>query len=155
MQLVLGECPGALDGGGPPRLEDRPGLAEALGVDRPHFCAVRVPPVELGSDERSDVHAVDADIHQVAVDVDVPQVDAPQARVEDRAAAHVRAPQEHPTQLPAGEVVLLPLEHVASLSGVRTVDLRETGPRARLVRSGTLAEPVTNAPPSRTTISRT
>ena len=43
------------------------------------------------------------------------------------------SPQEHPTQLPAVEVVLLPLEHVASLSGVRTVDLRETGPRAPLV----------------------
>lgn len=66
-------------------------------------------------------------------DVDVPQVDAPQARVEDRAAAHVRAPQEHPTQLAAGEVVLLPFEHVASLGGVQTVDLRRKEARSLLV----------------------
>jgi len=121
MQLLLGECPRTVDGGGPARLEDRPGLAKALGVDGPHLCAVRVPPVELGIDERSDVYAVDADIHQSAVDVDIPQVDTPQARVEDRAAAHIRAPQEHSTQLAAREVVVLPFEHGASLSvGVRT-----------------------------------
>ena len=47
-------------------------VAEALGVDRSHLGAVRVPPVELGRDERGDVHAVDPDIHQFAVDLDVP-----------------------------------------------------------------------------------
>src|SRR5262245_3517928 len=89
VQPGLRGAPGALDGDGPTRLEDRPRPAKAVRVARAHLRPVRVQAVELRVDERRDVDAVDAHVPDVTVDVEVPKVDTAQPRVGDRAATHV------------------------------------------------------------------
>ena len=94
VQLVGRKRAGALDGAGPEPLDDVPGLAVAGGVGRAHLGPVGVPPVELGLDERRDVDAVDADVLDVAGDVDVLEPDvagakAPQVDLAERRTAQV------------------------------------------------------------------
>ena len=53
-----------------------PRFAEACGVGRAHLGPVRIPPVEFGLDQRPDVDAVDRQVHDLAVDIDVAKLDA-------------------------------------------------------------------------------
>jgi hypothetical protein len=71
VQQVWRQALGALDGGRPRLFDDRPRLAEAVRGGWVELSALRVAPVELGLDERTNVDAVDPDVADLAVDVDV------------------------------------------------------------------------------------
>jgi hypothetical protein len=77
MQLPRRQMAGPLDGVAPQPLEDIPRLAETGRVCRAHPDPVRVPAVELGIDQRCDVDAIDHDVLDLAVYVDVDQLDPP------------------------------------------------------------------------------
>jgi hypothetical protein len=76
VQQVRVQPAGALDGPRPQPLDDVPRLAEAGRFRRAHPGALRVLPVELSLDQWADVDAVDPDVEDVAVEVDVVQIDA-------------------------------------------------------------------------------
>ncbi len=78
----------------PQPLQDGPRLAEAVAVVGSHLRPLGHPAVQLGLDQRRDVDAVDDDVLQLAVDLDVDQLDA----------AHPGAVQHGAADLHSGEV---------------------------------------------------
>jgi hypothetical protein len=74
--------------------EDFPRLAEAGRVFGAHPDPVGAPAVKLGLDQRADVDPVDGDVHDLAIDVDVDQLDA----------AHAYPGHVHPTEPGIGEI---------------------------------------------------
>lgn len=68
VQQVLRQRLGARDGGVPTAYDDVPRLPEPGGVRGPHENPVGVAAVELGLDQRCDVHPVDRHLLDVAVD---------------------------------------------------------------------------------------
>jgi hypothetical protein len=94
----------------PQPLEHRPRLAEAVGGIGAHLHPLGHAPVELGLDERDDIDAVDHQIAELAIDVDVEQFDA-----------------AHPYVLQPDEAKLRPGEVNVADEGVVEVDLVEGG----------------------------
>ena len=64
----------------------------------------RVPPVQLGVDERPDVDAIDRHVHDLAVDVDVDHLDAPHHDPAQVDGAELGTGHIDGTQLRAAEV---------------------------------------------------
>jgi hypothetical protein len=58
----------------PEPLKDVPRLAQPGRGRRAHLGPVRIPPGELGLDQRPDVDPVDGHVHDLAVDVDVDEL---------------------------------------------------------------------------------
>ena len=72
---ILKPCkPSCRLGLAPEPLKDVPRLAQPGRVRRAHLGPVRIPPGELGLDQRPDVDPVDGHVHDLAVDVDVDEL---------------------------------------------------------------------------------
>jgi hypothetical protein len=102
------EAAGALDGQSPAVFQDVPGLAEVVGRPRLHLGVVGIPTHHLGLDQRPDVDAVDDDVLQLAVDLDVEQLGASdpesvQIGLPDPHVVQVDQPERRPGQVDAIE----------------------------------------------------
>jgi hypothetical protein len=106
---------GPLDRRRPHPFDDRPRLAEAVRVGRVELRPFRVAPVQLGLDERHDIDAVDPDVADLAVDVDILQPRAAQRRAGEVHVAEPRAAEIDLLEPRAGEVLLHELDHPPSL----------------------------------------
>ena len=76
VQQLRVEIAGAVDGGRPEPLVEVPCLAEPVGGGGTELRSVRVSLVELGLHERRDVHPVDEEVLDLAVDAGVHHLDA-------------------------------------------------------------------------------
>lgn len=82
----------------------RPRLAEPVAVVGAHLRPIGHPTVELGLDERCDVHAVDDDVLQLPVDPHVEQLDSSHPGLGEERGADVRSREVHVPQACVGEV---------------------------------------------------
>src|SRR6266700_4110021 len=114
VQQLRSQAAGPLNGLGPQPLEDVPRLAEPGRVRRAHLGPAGITPVELGVDQGPDVNSVDPQVLDLAVNVDVDQLDAPH---HDPAQVDAAEPR-------AGEVNAL--EHRASQIGTNEVSHETT-----------------------------
>jgi hypothetical protein len=98
VQLVLGQRSGTPDGAVPQPLQSLPGGAEAVRVGRSHRRSFGIADVELLLHIGTDLDAVDHQVLEGAVDLDVRQVDPSQL-----GAPHQGAPDLHPAQIDVTE----------------------------------------------------
>ena len=80
------------------RFEDVPGLAELVGGLRLHLRVVGIAARELRLDQGRDVDAVDHDVLELAVDLDVGQLDPTHPYVADADVSHPRAREVDPAE---------------------------------------------------------
>lgn len=106
---------GALYGRRPRLLDDPPRRAEAASVGRVELRPFRVAPVQLGLHERHDVDAIDPDVADLAVDVDILEPRAAHRRAGEVHVSEPRAAEIDLLEPRAGEVLLHELGHVHSL----------------------------------------
>jgi hypothetical protein len=110
MQLIRREATGSINRTFPKPVQDCPRLSEPVGVYWAHFWPKGIATIQFGLDQRRDVHAIDHEVLDVTVDVDVNQIDT----------AH-----HHSTQVDASEL------GVRKVDGVKHCavhfDLFETG----------------------------
>ncbi|MFF4190156.1 hypothetical protein [Nonomuraea sp. NPDC001831] len=110
MQRRLGERRGAGEGARPQAVEDRPRLAEPLGVVGAHPGAFGHAAVQLGLDEGRDVHAVHHDVPQLAADLDVDELGAAQPHAGQVGRAHADVEQAYPGERAPPHAHVLDLE---------------------------------------------
>src|SRR5262249_37527110 len=98
------QAAGPGDGAVPEPVEGVPGGPEAGRCCGAHRGPVRVAPVQLGVDQRCDVDTVDRDVEDLAVDVDVGQLDPAHHHAVQRDPAEPGTGQVAGPELGAGEV---------------------------------------------------
>jgi hypothetical protein len=120
VQRGFRQRPGALDGPGPQPLDRGPSLAEPVRVGRSHLHQVGLAALELGLDQRRDVHAVDGEALDLPVD---PGVEEPHAAHHDVLEPGLAEPRTG--QVDVVEVGLVEVDLVEP--GPLQVDLLEAG----------------------------
>src|SRR5680860_949522 len=122
MQQLGFQPTGPIDGLAPESLDDVPRLAEASRVSGAHLRSVGIPPVELGVDQGSDVNTTDRQVLDLAVDVDVDELDAAHHDAAQVDGAEGCGVQVRRADLGPGQV-----HHLEP--GIGQVDLLEPGAR--------------------------
>jgi hypothetical protein len=109
-QVAAGELVRWSDGLVPEPLEDAPRVADAGRVCRAHLGPAGIPPIQLGVHQGPDVDAIDRLVHDLAVDVNVDQFDAPHHDPAQVDPAEPGAGQVDRAELRAAEVNALDRE---------------------------------------------
>jgi len=121
VELSLGERTSSCDGTLPQPFQDRPRLAESVGVVGAHLRPLGHAAVQFGVDQRRDIDAVHDHILQLAADLDVHQLNTAHPRPgEQRTAdphpaevypAEGRVAQAYVLEALSGQVLLTELSH--------------------------------------------